>query len=75
MPEYWYIWYRVYENGVQIGEGKYPRSYRSKGSAKYRAKQMWSEPMYNPLTGTTIEYVWKISEVYPWDGVKGDRYE
>lgn len=74
MLEYWYIWYRVYEDGVLIGEGKYPRSYRSRGSAKERAKQMWSEPQYNPLTGTTTEYVWKISEVYPWNGVKGDRF-
>lgn len=74
MPDHWYIWYRVYENGVQIGEGKWPRSYRYKYNAKRRAKQMWGKPLYNPLTDTTIEYVWKISEVYPWDGVKGERY-
>lgn len=75
MPEYWYIWYKVFENGVLIDKGRYPRSYRNKYSAERRAKQMWSEPQYNPLTDTTTEYVWKISETYPWNGVKGDRVD
>ena len=74
MLEYWYIWYRVYEDGELIKEAKYHRSYRSKYGAKERAKRMWSEPQYSPLTNTTTEYVWKVSQVYPWDGVKGDRY-
>lgn len=75
MIEYWYIWYRAYSNGVLIGEGRYCRSYRTRQGARGRAKQMWGKPLYNPLTNITTEYVWKVSQVYPWNGVKGDRYE
>jgi hypothetical protein len=74
MIEYWYIWYRAYENGVMISEGRYHRSYRNRDGARKRAKKMWDKPVYNPLTNTTVEYQWKVGQVYPWNGVKGDRY-
>lgn len=66
MPEYWYIWYEVFEDGVKIGEGRYHRSYRSKKSAQYRAKQMWGIDLYSPITGTTFTRKWTVSETCPW---------
>lgn len=67
MPEHWYIWYKVFENGVQIGKGRYYRSYRHKSNAERRARQMWGKPLYNPLTDTTVKYLWVISEECPWE--------
>lgn len=66
MLEYWYIWYRVYEDGVLIDTGRYHRSYRVKHSADRRARQMWGTPQYNPLTNSTVKYMWIISQECPW---------
>lgn len=67
MPEYWYIWYEVYEDGKKINRGRYYRSYRAKDSAVRRAKQMWGEALYNPLTGTTHTIKWIVSETNPFE--------
>lgn len=67
MPERWYIWYKVFSNGVQIGKGRYYRSYRHKNGAERRARQMWGKPLHNSLTDTTIKYLWVISEDCPWE--------
>ena len=67
MLEYWYIWYKIFENDVMIGKGRYPRSYRGRDGATKRAKQMWSTPQYNPLTNSTVKYMWVVSQEYPWE--------
>ena len=74
MREYWYIWYRVYENGVLIKESQYHKSYSNRSGARYRAIHMWGEPTNKPIDDTTTGYIWKVSETYPWNGLKGDRF-
>ena len=66
--DYWYIWYTIYENGKPIQRGRYHRSYRHKHSAQHRAKQMWGEDTFIPITGTTYKRKWIVSETNPWGG-------
>ena len=65
--DYWYIWFEVFENGKSQGKCKYPRAYKHKSSAVRRAKQMWSENLYIPMTGTFVERLWVVSQTNPWD--------
>lgn len=66
MPNYYYIWFKVYEEGKLISSGRYHQAYVYKHNAERRAKQMWSKDLFNPLTGTTISRKWVISETNPW---------
>lgn len=65
--DYWYIWYEVFENGKSISRGRYPTAYGYKKNAERRAKQMWSNDLYNPLTDTTFTRKWIVSRTNPWE--------
>lgn len=67
MPNYWYIWYEVFEDGKPVGRGRYNQAYSYKSTAVRRARQMWSEELYNPMTNTTIRRKWIVSQFNPWD--------
>ena len=64
----WYIWFEVLENGETRGKGMYHRAYKHKSSAVRRAKLMWGEELYIPMTGTFVERLWIVSQTNPWDG-------
>lgn len=64
---YWYIWYEIFEDGKSLGKGRYTKAYKHKSSAVRRANQMWSENLYNPMTGTFIERIWIVSQSNPWE--------
>ena len=66
---YWYIWNEVFENGESVSKGRWPRAYKHKSSAERRAKQLWSEPTYDPITDTTIHRTWIISQTNPWEDI------
>lgn len=72
MNDRWYIWYEVFEDGAKVGSGMYPRSYSSREGARKRAKQMWSEDQFNPMTGTTISYKWTVRQNKPFE--RGQMY-
>lgn len=67
--DYWYIWYEIFEDGNRIANsrGRYYKAYKHKSSAERRAKQMWSQDLENPMTGTTISRKWIVSQTNPWD--------
>ena len=71
MQEYWRIYYEVYEDGKSVGRGVYPRSYRSKCYATHKARELWGDPVYEPLTGKTVTYDWVVSEINPWKNERG----
>ena len=75
MINYWYIWFKVFKDGECVGEGVYPRAYTYKSSAVRRAKQMWSEDLYNPITGTTISRKWTVRKTNPWDEPQKTHYD
>jgi hypothetical protein len=62
----WRIWFEVFENDEKIGSGVWLRSYKHKSSAVRRAKQMWGEDLYNPMTNTTIRRKWIVSQTNPF---------
>lgn len=64
---YWYIWYEIFEDGKKIGSGQWPTAYSYKSSAERRAKQMWSEDFFNPMTETTISRKWIVSQTNLWE--------
>ena len=66
MPNYWYIWYEVYEDEKKISSGRYHQAYAYKHNAERRAKQMWSKDLYNPMTKTTYKRKWIVSQTNPW---------
>lgn len=71
MLDYWYIWYTIYEDGKPITRGRYTRSYRTKSSARRKAKQMWGDDSvnsFNPIPGTNYIRKWIVSETNPWGG-------
>lgn len=63
---YYYIWFKVYEDGKLIGSGRYHQAYTHKQNAERRAKQMWGEDHYSPMTKTTISRKWIVSQTNPW---------
>jgi hypothetical protein len=64
--DYWHIWFEVFEDDKQIGRGVWYYPYKHKSSAVRRAKQMWSEDLYSPITGTTIKRKWVVSKTNPY---------
>lgn len=64
--DYWRIWFKVYEDDKLVGAGVWHKSYKHKSSAVRRAKQMWGEDLYNPMTNTTIKRKWIVSQTNPW---------
>lgn len=67
MTNYWYIWYEIFENGESVSKGRYYYAYRYKSNAVRRAKQMWSEDFYMPLTDSLIHREWIVSQTNPWE--------
>lgn len=67
MNQYWYIWFEVFVNGQSVGKGRYPRAYSYKKNAVRRAKQMWSNDFFNPMTGDTISRKWIVSQTCPYE--------
>lgn len=67
MPEYWYIWFEIFDDGKKVGEGRYPRSYRRRRNAERRAIQMWGREIYSPVGNTTLKRKWTVSETCPWE--------
>lgn len=67
MNDYWRIWFTIYENDKMIGAGVWHKAYKYKKNAERRAKQMWSEDLYYPMTNTTIRREWIISQTNPWN--------
>lgn len=63
---YWYIWFKVFEDGKYVGAGRYHQAYAYKHNAIRRAKQMWDKDLYNPMTKTTITRMWIVSQTNPW---------
>lgn len=73
MPNYWYIWYEVYENGELLpnSRGIYYQAYSHKHNAERRARKMWEEPYTHMITGNVYQYKWIISQTNPWE----EKYE
>lgn len=69
MNNYWRIWFEVFEENKLIGKGVYHRAYAHKSSAVRRAKQMWSNDQYSPMTNTTIKRRWIVSQTNPWSNL------
>lgn len=67
MTTYYYIWYEIYENEKLISRDRYPTGYKYKHNAVRRAKQMWSEDFYMPLTDSLIHREWIVSQTNPWE--------
>lgn len=66
IKDYWYIWFEIIEDGKKVCSGVYFYPYKHKSSAVRRAKQMWSEDLYNPMTGTTIRRNWTVAHTNPY---------
>lgn len=73
MNDYWRIWFKVYENDKLVGAGVWHKSYKYKQNAVRRAKQMWGEDLYIPITNTTIRREWVVSQTNPWNTNVYDR--
>ena len=67
MNNYWYIWFEVFEDGKKVGAGRYHQAYAYKQNAVRRAKKMWSQDQYIPMTGTTIKHKWIVSKTNPYE--------
>lgn len=67
MNQYWYIWFEVFIDGESAGKGRYPRAYSYKHNAVRRARQMWSEDYFEPMSGKTISRKWVVSQTCPYD--------
>lgn len=72
MDGYWRIWFEVFEDDKKIGAGVYHQVYAYKGNAVRRAKEMWSNDIYNPMTGTTIKRKWIVSQTNPFITLRGE---
>lgn len=56
--EFWYIWYEIFENGKVVKRGRHHRSYRTRGSARRKAYELYDE----------IPHLrWTVSETCPWE--------
>jgi hypothetical protein len=75
MNEYWYIWYKVFEDGKYVGGGVYPTAYKYKSNAIRRARQMWLTDTYNPMTGTVFSRKWYVDKTNPWDEPQVTHYD
>jgi hypothetical protein len=64
---YWYIWYETFEDDKSLGKHKYYYAYEHKSSAERRARQMFMENTYIPMTGSIISRKWIVSQTNPWD--------
>ena len=62
-PEFWHIWYEIFDNGKLVKTGQYHRSYRTKQGARRKAHEVY---------GDVPHLRWTVSETCPWE-TKGER--
>ena len=69
MTNYYYIWYEIYENENLVSRDRYPTAYKYKykHNAVRRAKQMWKNDLYIPMTKSVIHRKWIVSQTCPWE--------
>lgn len=67
MTNYYYIWYEIYENDILTHRDRYRTGYKYKQNARRRAKQMWKNDIYIPMTKSVIHRKWIVSQTCPWE--------